>query len=101
MSESEVWIVGTYRVFPETRDAVRASLSEHEARTRTEPGCLHASVSEDAEDELALYSIQRWTDQAALDTHRALPHVRSLSAGASERLDGPFTLTVMTPTGEH
>lgn len=95
---SEVWIVGTYRVFPETRADVHRSLTEHEARTLDEPGCLHASVSEDLSDPLALYSIQRWVDQAALDTHRALPHVVSLSEGASARLDGPFTLTVLTPT---
>lgn len=88
---------GTYRVRPEFREAVHASLVEHEDRTAAEPGCLHAAVSQDLADPLALYTMQRWTDQASLDAHRALPSVQALSASAGDRLDGPFTLTTLVP----
>jgi quinol monooxygenase YgiN len=94
---SEIYVYGTYRVRPGFEARVHASLSEHEARTRAEPGCLHAAVSADLEDPSRLYTMQRWADQAALEAHRALPHVVSLSGGASEVLAEPFVLTVLVP----
>ena len=94
---SEIYVYGSYRVRPEFLEAVHASLVEHEDRTAEEPGCLHAAVSQDLADPLALYSMQRWADQASLDAHRALPSVQALSASATERLDGPFTLTTLVP----
>jgi quinol monooxygenase YgiN len=90
-------VYGTYSVRPEFVERVRASLVEHEARTRDEPGCLLAAVSVDLEDPNRLYSMQRWADQASLDVPRALPHVVSLSAGAGELMAEPFVLTVLVP----
>ncbi|MDO9407813.1 putative quinol monooxygenase [Patulibacter sp.] len=89
---TDVWIVGEYHVRPEHLDRVRTRLEDHERRTREEPGCLLAAASQDLDDPLVLRSIQRWEDEAALDVHRALPHVREMDGGAGERLSQPFEL---------
>jgi quinol monooxygenase YgiN len=92
---ADIYVFGTYTVREGFEERVYASLSEHEQRTRTEAGCLHASVSRDLDDPRALFTMQRWADQEALDVHRALPHVVALSEGAGESLDGPFTLVTL------
>jgi quinol monooxygenase YgiN len=94
---TEVYILGEYHVRPGFEERVRASLIEHEARTRDEPGCLDATVHQDLSDPLRLFSLQRWASAEALATHRALPHVQAMDAGASEVLARPFTLTVLEP----
>lgn len=96
---SEVWVHGTYHVRPGMEDRVRASLRAHEERTRAEPGCLHAAVSQDLEESRTLYTIQRWADLEALEVHRALPHVATLSGGASETLQDAFVLVELRPSG--
>ena len=93
-----MYIYGTYHVRPGFEERIHASLVEHEARTRDEPGCLHAAVSQDLEDPLVLYSVQRWATEADLLAHRALPHVQAMDGSASEVLDRPFVLTVLRPT---
>jgi len=94
---TDVYIYGTYHVRDGFEERVHASLTAHEARTRDEPGCLHAAISQDLEDPRTLYSMQRWESEEALLAHRALPHVQAMDGGASEVLDRPFTLTVLRP----
>jgi quinol monooxygenase YgiN len=94
---TEVYILGEYFVRPGFEERVRASLVEHEARTRAEPGCLDATVHQDLDDPRRLFSLQRWASEEALEAHRALPHVRAMDGRASEVLARPFTLTVLRP----
>lgn len=95
----DVHIIGEYHVREEHLAAVTERLVEHERRTRDEPGCLGAAVSQDLEDPLVLHSVQRWVDAEALARHRALPHVVALDGGAGERLSRPFVLVELQRRG--
>jgi quinol monooxygenase YgiN len=46
---------------------------KHVAHSRTEPGCISHAVFQDSENPLRLFFFEQWEDQAAIDTHFALP----------------------------
>jgi quinol monooxygenase YgiN len=46
---------------------------KHVAHSRTEPGCISHAVFQDPENPLRLFFFEQWEDQAAIDTHFALP----------------------------
>ena len=46
-------------------------------RSRLEPGCIAHAVSRDAEDPLRLVFVEKWTDQAAVNAHFAVPASRA------------------------
>jgi quinol monooxygenase YgiN len=92
---TEVYILGEYHVREGFEERVRASLVAHEAATRSEDGCLDASVQQDLENPRRLWSLQRWASAEALQAHRDLPHVRAMDSRASDVLERPFTLMVL------
>jgi autoinducer 2-degrading protein len=55
---------------------------------RDEPGCLRFNVLQDANDENVYYFYEVYTDQAALEAHRTMPHYEVWRA-AADTLDGP------------
>src|SRR2546422_8817984 len=54
---------------------------------RDEPGCLRFNVLQDEKDENVYYFFEVYTDQAALDAHRTMPHY-AVWRGAAETVDG-------------
>jgi len=59
---------------------------------RDEPGCLRFHVLQDEKDENVYYFFEVYTDQAALDAHRTMPHY-AVWRGAAETLDAPTEAT--------
>jgi len=59
---------------------------------RDEPGCLRFHVLQDEKDENVYYFFEVYTDQAALDAHRTMPHY-AVWRGAAETVDGPTEAT--------
>src|SRR3954470_21381788 len=59
---------------------------------RDEPGCARFDVLQDANDENLYYFYEVYEDQAALDTHRTMPHFAVWRA-AADALDGPIEIT--------
>ena len=45
------------------------------AATRAEAGCEHYSYAVDLSDPDLVHVAERWTDQAAIDSHMASPHM--------------------------
>ena len=74
---------------PDTFDELRRLSREHDARSRTEDGCLHHSVQIDAENDLRLVFFERWRDKAAVLAHFAVPASRAFSAAASRLAASP------------
>ena len=59
---------------------------------RDEPGCLRFNVLQDVQDENLSYCYEVFTDEAAMEAHRATTHFAAWRAVA-DALDGPYEVT--------
>lgn len=75
---------------PESIETVRPLYDELVRRTREEPLCVSYELFADREDEGHFVIIETWPDRAALDTHCATAHFRTLvpQIDAHRRRDG-------------
>lgn len=94
---SELHVVATIPVKPEAVDQVRPALTELVAATRGEEGCLAYDLFESAAAPGTFVTVERWTDQAALDAHMATPHVATAFAAAGGALDGEVAIHPLRP----
>jgi autoinducer 2-degrading protein len=60
---------------------------------RDEPGCLRFHVLQSDEDENVYYFYEVYKDDAALESHRQMPHYAVWRSAAAEALDGPTEAT--------
>ncbi len=75
---------------PETADDGLDIVSAVAAATREgEPGCLSYEVFRQAGAPHVFRTVERWTDQAAVDAHRNSAHVAGARAAAMPLLAGP------------
>ena len=68
-----ITITGSILARTETFDELLRLCLEHTRRSRGEPGCELHSVHIDAENRLRLVFFERWTDQASVLKHFAVP----------------------------
>lgn len=64
---------------------------------RLEPGCLQFNVIQDAADEHCLHLYEVYKDEAAFETHRAMPHFARFQAAAEALLATPPVRVTGTP----
>ena len=65
----------TLRTKPGLRDQfVEASLSDARGSVTNEPGCYRFDILVDSNDPDLVHLYEVYEDQAALDTHRTMPH---------------------------
>ena len=77
------------RIRPEERQRfLKAIEVDALGSEQDEPGCLRFNVLRDAQDDTVYYFYEIYTDQAALDAHRAAPHYAVWRA-AADTLAGP------------
>lgn len=76
-----VTVIASYRAKPGQGDVVAATLVAHVAATRAEPGCLQFDACRAADDPDAFVLYERYSDEAAFDSHRASPHFQRYIAG--------------------
>ncbi|MEB0043215.1 MULTISPECIES: putative quinol monooxygenase [unclassified Pseudomonas] len=55
--------------------------------TRAEAGCLGYDLHQDLEHSASFYMIERWNDDAALQTHSASAHIQAFRAEVGEHLE--------------
>ena len=80
-------LVVTLQVKPGHRDAFLAAITEQAERSFTdEPGCHYFDVTVDTTDDHRFVFYELYTDQAAVDAHRAAPHYPVWRAAAAEHL---------------
>ncbi|MEO6510889.1 MAG: putative quinol monooxygenase [Nocardioides sp.] len=96
---SELQVVATIPAKPEAADAIRAALKELVAATLAEDGCLAYDLFESASAPGTFVTVERWTDQAALDAHMAMPHVAAAFAAADGALSGDVAIHPLQPVG--
>jgi autoinducer 2-degrading protein len=69
------------RVKPTERERFLKAIEEHTlASERDEPGCVRFNVLQDAEDPDIYYLLEIFRDEAALEAHRATPHLAAFQA---------------------
>ena len=68
-----ILITGVIVARPDTFEALLELCIDHSRRSRGEPGCISHDVHIDGENPMRLVFIERWTDQAALKAHFAVP----------------------------
>ncbi len=96
---SELQVVATIPAKPEAADAIRAALKELVAATLAEDGCLAYDLFESASAPGTFVTVERWTDQAALDAHLGMPHVAAAFAAADGALSGDVAIHPLQPVG--
>ncbi|OWQ86254.1 antibiotic biosynthesis monooxygenase [Roseateles aquatilis] len=77
---------------PGQRERLRTELSRLIEPTRAEPGCLDYVLFELRDEPGTFYMREAFTDEAALDAHRAMPHFRAFEAVAGDLLGAPLRL---------
>ena len=96
---SELQVVATIPAKPEAVDGIREALKELVAATLAEDGCLAYDLFESASAPGTFVTVERWTDQAALDAHMAMPHVAAAFAAADGALSGDVAIHPLQPVG--
>ncbi len=94
---SELHVVATIPVKAEHVESLREALSGLAEATRQESGCLAYDLYESAVAPGVFVTVERWTDQAALDAHMQAPHVAAAFASADGALAGEVAIHPLVP----
>lgn len=78
---------------------LRALLQDLLQPSRDEAGCMSYELFHNEDDPLEFVTVERWADQAAVDSHLASPHVAKAVALASELLAQPPLIHRFKPVG--
>jgi quinol monooxygenase YgiN len=96
---SELQVVATIPAKPEAAAAIREALTVLAEATRAEDGCLAYELFESTSAPGTFVTLERWTDQAALDAHMTMPHVAAAFAAADGALIGEVAIHPLQPVG--
>jgi len=94
---SELHVVATIPAKPEAVDAIREALQTMVTATRAEEGCLSYDLFESGAAPGTFVTVERWTEQAALDAHLQMPHVAEAFAAADGALAGEVAIHPLVP----
>ena len=94
---SELHVVATIPAKPDAIDAIRSALQAMMRATRDEEGCLAYDLFESAAAPGTFVTVERWTDQAALDAHLQTPHVADAFAAADGALAAEVAIHPLLP----
>jgi quinol monooxygenase YgiN len=87
MAGMEIFIFARFHASPGNEDGVAAALREVVGPSREEPGCLAIDAFRSIRDPRLFYIHSRWRDEAAFETHAALPHTVRFLARVQPLLD--------------
>lgn len=86
-----IWV--KIRIKPADRERfLRAIEVDALGSERDESGCRRFNVLQDMQDENTYYCYEVFTDEEAMEAHRATPHFAAWRAVA-DALDGPYEVT--------
>jgi len=94
----ELFIFGRFHARQGQQEALAAAMREVLGPTRAEPGCLAIGHYRSIHDPRLFYIHSRWVDEAAFETHAALPHTLRFVARAEALIDHPWDVTRARPT---
>lgn len=94
---ADLHVIATIPAKAEAADGIRAALSSLVQQTRQEEGCLAYDLYESAAAPNTFVTVERWTNQDALDQHMASPHLAAAFAAADGALAGDVAIHPLTP----
>lgn len=94
---TELNVVATIPAKPENADEIRTAVAALVAATREESGCLSYDAYESAAVPGTFVTVERWTDQAALDAHMATPHIAAALGAVDGKLAGDIAIHPLLP----
>ena len=94
---SEIHVVATIPVKPETVEDARSVLDTLVAATRREEGVMSYDLYESASAPSTFVMVERYRDQAALDEHMSSPHLAAAFAAAEPLLAGEVAIHPLQP----
>ena len=96
---SELHVIATIPAKAGSEEAIRGALQSLVAATREEEGCVAYDLFESSSAPGTFVTVERWTDQSALDAHMQTPHVAQAFAAAGEHLAGDVAIHPLSPVG--
>jgi len=84
-----VIVIARFRPRAEQREEFVALLTEVQARSREDDGCLNYGYFTGIDDDLSFIAVEEWADMDALERHLRQPHVAQLIAALPRFADGP------------
>jgi quinol monooxygenase YgiN len=80
---------GTVRFGAGEIDRLRDAMARNVEATRAEQGCEHYAYAVDLADPNLLHVAERWSDEAAIESHMASPHMGAFMAEvAASKVEG-------------
>jgi len=81
-------VIARFRPRPDRREKLVTLLTDVQAASRADDGCLNYGYYSEVVDGLSFIAVEEWRDQAALEAHLRTPHVARLVAALPELGDG-------------
>jgi len=92
-STEELVIFARFHVLEGKEEELAAELRNTVARVRSEPDCIFIEAYRSVRDPRLFWLHARWTNEAAFDTHAALPATNQFVERAQRLIDHPFDVT--------
>ncbi len=89
----ELFIFARFHACEGQQGAVAAALRNVVAPTRREAGCLAIDAFQSTRDPRLFHIHSRWADEAAFETHAALPHTVRFVEQVEPLIDHPLDVT--------
>ena len=87
--EAGLTVIAEIVAKPEHAADIRAVLAPFAAGVKSEAGCLHYALYEDAEAPGHFFTFERWTDEAALNAHLSSPAMKEAGPKFAPLLAAP------------
>lgn len=94
-----VYVVVTLKIRPGTEEEMLAAFRPVAEATRQEAACVRYELCQSLEDAQRFVLVEEWRDQAGLDEHLTLPHVKALLGVMPQILAEPLAMKMMTAKG--
>jgi quinol monooxygenase YgiN len=91
-----VIVIARFRPKPERLDEFLELLSEVQAASRADAGCLGYGYYREIDDDMAFVAVEEWEEEAALAAHLRTPHVARLIAALPEHAAAPVDIAAHT-----
>jgi quinol monooxygenase YgiN len=90
-------IIARFQAKPGNEQQVESILRGMVGPTRREPGCLRYDLFRSAGASAGFCLIERYSNQAAIEAHRATAHYRAYRACIVELLSAPIDVAILDP----
>jgi quinol monooxygenase YgiN len=93
----ELYVFARFRACEGREDEVAAAIREVVRPSSAEPGCVRIAGYRSTRDPRLHYIHSTWRDEAAFDSHAAMPHTRRFIDRVEQAIDHPLDIARTVP----